>query len=63
MFALVPALRALLEDMVVVLFRLFDEAFQADVPTDFVTVLIPRQEREQARDASVAVSKKVDHVP
>ena len=36
MFAVVPALGALLQNAVVILFRLFDQAFQADVASDFV---------------------------
>lgn len=55
MFAVVPPLGALLQDVVVILFRLFDETFQADVTSDFVTLLVEREQREQAGDATVAL--------
>ena len=60
MFALVPALGALLEDVVVVIFSFFDQPLQADVPAYFIAMLVKRQQREQAGDAAIAVTERVD---
>ena len=60
MLALVPALGALLEDVVVVFFRLLDEPLQADVSADFIAMLVECQQGKQAGDATVAVPKRVD---
>ena len=49
-----------LQDVVVVFLRFFDEPLQADVAPDFVAVLVERQQREQARDATVAVAERMD---
>ena len=45
---------------VVVFSRLFDETFQADTPAQLVALLIERQQREQAGDSAIALSKRVD---
>ncbi len=58
--AFVPALGALLEDVIVVVFPFFDEPLQANVPAHFVSVLVERQQREQAGDAAIAVTERVD---
>lgn len=58
--ALVPAVGALVQNLVVVFFGLLDQAFQADVPADFVALLVERQQREETGDTAVAVSKRVD---
>ena len=60
MFAVVPALGALLQNVIVILFRLFNEPFQADVTPDFVTLLVEREQSEQAGDATVTVAERMD---
>lgn len=56
----VPALGAAVEDVVVVGFRLFDQALQTDVATHFDTVLVEGELGEEPRDAAVAVAEGVD---
>ena len=49
-----------MQDVVVILLRLFDEPLQTDVTSDFVAVLVQREQGEQARHASVAVAEWMD---
>lgn len=57
---LVPALGAVFEGLVVAILVLFDEALEADVPADLGAGVVGEQERQQARDAAVAVAEGVD---
>ena len=59
-FAVVPALGAFLQDVVVILLRLFNEAFQAEVAPDFVAVLVQCEQGEEARHAPVVVAEWMD---
>ena len=59
-FAVVPALGAFLQDVVVIFLRLFDEAFQADVASDFVTVLVEREQGQEAGHPPIAVAEWMD---
>ena len=59
-FAVVPALGAFLQDVVVIFLCLFDEAFQADVAPDFVAVLVKREQGQEAGHAPVAVAERMD---
>ena len=59
--ALVPAVGALVQNLVVVFFGLLDQAFQADVPADFVALLVERQQREEdsVRDRPVRAARRL----
>jgi len=57
-FAFMPALRTAVEVFVVIFLGLLDEAFEADVTPDFVTVLVKREQREQTRDAAIAIAER-----
>ena len=59
-FAVVPALGAFLQDMVVIFLRLFDEAFQADVAPDFVAVLVKREQGKETGHRPIAVAERMD---
>ena len=59
-FAVVPALGALLQDVVVIFLRLFNETFQTDVASDLVCLLVNGKQREQAGDAAIAVTEWMD---
>ena len=50
--AVVPALRALLQDVVIIFLRLFDETFQANVTSDFVAVVVKRKQGQEAGHAA-----------
>jgi hypothetical protein len=55
--ALMPAGRTGLQYGVIIVLRLFDQAFQADVPADFKAVVIEGEYGEQTRHATVAVAE------
>ena len=59
-FAIVPAVGTELEAFVVGLPRFLNEAFQADVATHLVAVLVERQQGEQPRYAAVTVPERVN---
>ncbi len=58
--ALMPAPGAFLKDTIVVFLPLFNKPLQADVPPHFIALLVEREQRKEAGDAAVAVSKWVD---
>ena len=60
MFAIVPAVRTEPEAFVVGLAGFLNEAFQADVATNFVAVLVECQQGEQPGHAAVAVPERVN---
>ena len=47
MLPLVPALRTLLQGLVVPLLVLLDKAFQADVPSDFIAQVVALEQEQQ----------------
>jgi hypothetical protein len=60
MFALMPALGALLQDFVVTLLVLLDETFQADIAAGLDPAMVTGEQEQQARDAAVAVPERMD---
>ncbi len=58
--AFVPALRTAPQVLVIDLPRLLDESLEVDVATDLDSVVVEGEEAQKPRDASVAVSKRVD---
>ena len=60
MFSVVPALGAFAQDAVVIFFCFFDETFQTDVASDFVALLVEREQGEQARHPAVAIAERMN---
>ncbi len=60
MLAVVPAFGTCVQDVIVIFLRFFDEAFQADVASDFVAVLVKREQGQEAGHSSISVAKRMD---
>ena len=58
--ALMPALGALLQSLVVTVLALFNQPLQADVAPDFVTRLVGLQQPQQPRHPAIPVTERVD---
>ena len=57
MLAFVPPLGALFQCLVVALLMFLDQSLQADVSANFVPELVKLEEKQEARDAAVAVAE------
>ena len=56
----VPILRNPLQHLVIGFFRLFDQAFQADITADIITCLVKEQDGQEPRDAAIPIGGGVD---
>lgn len=60
MFSLMPSLRAEFKCLVISFFVLFYQPLRADIASYVVTKLIATEQQEQARDAPVTVTKRMN---
>src|SRR5208283_4599319 len=54
-----PAFRALAQGFIVIIAGLLDQALQTDEASNFISVLVKAEKRQQARYSSVTIAKRV----